>query len=171
MAALLSKSKVLGICGPIQTGDAKLYVDGFAAGAAAAAKANKFKVTAHEVYTGSFSDDSLMATCAKTFVQGDEADVLTGSSQSVVGAIGVAKVGPPGVVRHAVEPVVARAAATSFPRRSTTGTRSCEQMFTAIRGGTLGDATYVIGLGNNGEKIQFNPGYKLSPASRPKARS
>ena len=35
-------------------------------------------------------------------------------------------------------------------------------MFTAIRGGTLGDATYVIGLGNGGEKINFNPGYNLS---------
>ncbi len=163
MAALLSKSKVLGICGPIATGDAKLYVDGFAAGAAAAGKANKFKVTAHEVYTGSFSDDSLMATCAKTFVQGDKADVLTGSSQSVVGAIGVAKsdhlawfgtqwnqstLAPQNVVSSQVynwDPVL-------------------EQMFTAIRGGTLGDATYVIGLGNNGERIQFNSGYKLSPA-------
>jgi basic membrane lipoprotein Med (substrate-binding protein (PBP1-ABC) superfamily) len=163
MAALISKSKVLGICGPIATGDAKLYVDGFAAGAAAAAKADKFKVTAHEVYTGSFSDDSLMATCAKTFVSGDKADVLTGSSQSVVGAIGVAKtdhlawfgtqwnqstLAPSNVVSSQVynwDPILT-------------------QMFTAIRGGTLGGATYVIGLGNNGEKIQFNAGYKLSPA-------
>jgi basic membrane protein A len=163
MAALISKSKVLGICGPIATGDAKLYVDGFAAGAAAAAKANKFKVTAHEVYTGSFSDDSLMATCAKTFVSGDKADVLTGSSQSVVGAIGVARsdhlawfgtqwnqstLAPSNVVSSQVynwDPIL-------------------RQMFTAIRGGTLGDATYVIGLGNGGEKIQFNSGYKLSPA-------
>ncbi len=47
-------------------------------------------MTAHAAYTGSFSDDSLMATCAKSFVS-DGADVLTGSSQSVVGAIGVAK--------------------------------------------------------------------------------
>jgi basic membrane lipoprotein Med (substrate-binding protein (PBP1-ABC) superfamily) len=39
-----------------------------------------------------------------------------------------------------------------------------KQMFTAIRGGTLGGATYVIGLGNGGEKVQFNSGYKLSPA-------
>ena len=61
MAAMLSKSKVLGICGPIATGDAKLYVDGFQAGAKAAAKASKFKVTAHAAYTGSFSDDSVMA--------------------------------------------------------------------------------------------------------------
>jgi basic membrane protein A len=125
MAALISKSKVLGICGPIATGDAKLYVDGFAAGAAAA--------------------------------------VLTGSSQSVVGAIGVAKtdhlawfgtqwnqstLAPSNVVSSQVynwDPILT-------------------QMFTAIRGGTLGGATYVIGLGNNGEKIQFNAGYKLSPA-------
>ncbi len=160
MAALLSKSKVLGICGPIATGDAKLYVDGFVAGAKAAAAASKFKVTAHTVYTGSFSDNSLMASCAKTFV-GNGADVLTGSSQSVVGAIGVAKsdnklwfgtqwnqssLAPHNVVSSQVYnwvPIL-------------------KQMFTAIRGGTLGDATYVIGLGNGGEKINFNPGYNLS---------
>ena len=35
MAAMLSKSHVLGIIGPIATGDAKLYVDGFEAGAKA----------------------------------------------------------------------------------------------------------------------------------------
>ena len=36
MAALLSKTKVLGVIGPIAVGDAKLYVDGFKAGALAA---------------------------------------------------------------------------------------------------------------------------------------
>ena len=146
MAALLSKSHVLGICGPIATGDAKLYVDGFAAGAKAAAKADHFKVTAHTAYTGSFSDDSDMATCARSFVS-DGADVLTGSSQSVVGAIGVAKsdhlawfgtqwsqssLAPHNVVSSQVYnwvPVL-------------------KQMFTDIRGGTKGDATYVIDLGN-----------------------
>ena len=168
MAALLSKSKVLGICGPIATGDAKLYVDGFVAGAKAAATANKFTVTAHTVYTGSFSDDSLMASCAKTFV-GDGADVLTGSSQSVVGAIGVAKsdkklwfgtqwnqssLAPHNVVASQVynwAPIL-------------------KQMFTEIRGGTLGDATYVIGLGNGGEKINFNPGYNLSASVKTEAQ-
>ncbi len=42
-------------------------------------------------------------------------------------------------------------------------------MFTAIRGGTLGDATYVIGLGNGGEKINFNKGYNLAPAVKTEA--
>ena len=36
MAALLSKTKVIGEIGPIAVGDAKLYVDGFKAGALAA---------------------------------------------------------------------------------------------------------------------------------------
>ena len=108
MAALLSKSRVLGIIGPIATGDAKLYVDGFGAGAKAAAAANHFSVTAHTVYTGSFSDDSLMATAAKTFV-GDGADVLTGSSQSVRRSDRRREVRQSGLVRYPMEPDDARA--------------------------------------------------------------
>ena len=95
-----------------------------------------------------------MATAAKTFVSGG-ADVLTGSSQSVVGAIGVAvadnlpwfgtqwsqvSLAPHNVVSSQVynwKPVLT-------------------QMFTEIRAGVRGDATYVIGLGNKGESIQFN---------------
>ena len=34
LAATLSNSKVIGVVGPIETGDAKLYVDGFKAGVA-----------------------------------------------------------------------------------------------------------------------------------------
>jgi len=159
MAALLSKSKVLGICGPISTGDAKLYVDGFAAGAKAAAKASKFKVTSHIVYTGSFSDPTLMTSCAKTFVN-DKADVLTGSSQSVVGAIGVAK------TDHLAWFGTQWNQSTLAPHNVVSSqvynwVPILKQMITAIRGGTLGDATYVIGLGNGGEKVQFNSGYKL----------
>ena len=163
IAALLSKTHTLGVIGPIATGDAKLYVDGFVAGA----KAADPTITCHPVYTGSFSDNSLMASCAKTFV-GNGADVLTGSSQSVVGAIGVAKsdnklwfgtqwnqssLAPHNVVSSQVYnwvPIL-------------------KQMFTAIRGGTLGDVTYVIGLGNGGEKINFNKGYMLSASVKTEA--
>ena len=161
MAALLSKSKVLGICGPIATGDAKLYVDGFVAGAKAAALAKKFKVTAHTVYTGSFSDPSLMASCAKTFVNGDHADVLTGSSQSVVGAIGVAK------SDHKLWFGTQWNQASLAPRNVVSSqvynwVPILKPMFGDIRGGTPGDATFVIGLGNGGEQISFNPQYKIS---------
>jgi len=158
MAAMLSKSHVLGIIGPIETGDAKLYVDGFVAGA----KAYDPKITANPVYTGSFSDDSLMATAAKTFVS-DGADVLTGSSQSVVGAIGVA------AADHIPWFSTQWSQATLAPKEVVSAqvynwVPVLTQMITEIRGGKLGDATYVIGLGNGGEKIVFNPGYPL-PAS------
>ena len=84
IASLMSKTKVLGVIGPIAVGDAKLYVDGFVAGA----KAQSKKTVVNVAYTGSFSDPSLMSKQAAQFVA-QKADVLTGSSQSVVGAITV----------------------------------------------------------------------------------
>ena len=86
IAALMSKSGVLGVSGPVEAGDAKLYVDGFKAGAEAAKPGVQVNVS----YTGSFSDVSLMAAAAETHIAAG-ADMLTGSSQSVVGAIGIAK--------------------------------------------------------------------------------
>ena len=86
LAALSSKSGVLGVAGPVEAGDAKLYVDGFKKGAEQAKQGVKVNVT----YTGSFSDVSLMSAAAETHIKAG-ADMLTGSSQSVVGAIGAAK--------------------------------------------------------------------------------
>ncbi len=86
IAAHMSESGVVGIAGPVEAGDAKLFVDGFAAGAQYA----KPDIRVNISYTGSFSDVSLMAAAANTHIDAG-ADMLTGSSQSVVGAIGVAK--------------------------------------------------------------------------------
>jgi len=168
MAGMISKSHVLGICGPIDVGDAKLYVDGFVAGAKAEAKAAHKSVTTHAVYTGSFSDDSLMATCAKTFVS-DRADVLTGSSQSVVGAIGVAR-------SDHLAWFGTQWSQTSLAPKNVVSSQVynwvpiLKDMITKIRAGKLGGATYVIGLGNSGEKIAFNPGYKLSGSIKAEAQ-
>jgi basic membrane protein A len=86
LAANLSKSGVLGVVGPVEAGDAKLYIDGFVAGA----KSAKPDITVNVSYTGSFGDTALAAEAAKTHISAG-ADVLTGSAQQVVGAIGVAK--------------------------------------------------------------------------------
>ena len=158
MAALLSKSKVLGIIGPINVGDAHLYVTGFKAGALAADP----KATVHTSFTGSFSDDTLMATAAKAYVS-EHADVLTGSSQSVVGAIGVAKhdkVAWFGTQWDQSSLAPSQVAASQVYEWAGV----LKQMITAIRGGVLGGATYTITLGNGGEKIVYNPSYPL-PAS------
>ena len=86
LAAMMSKPHVLGVCGPIAAADDKLYIDGYSAGA----KAAKPSMVVHEVYTGSYSDDTLMESCAKTYVA-DGVQVLSATTQSAVGALGVAR--------------------------------------------------------------------------------
>ncbi len=86
VAATLSESGVLGVVGPIEVGDAKLYIDGFVAGALATDP----EATVNVTYIGSFGDVPLATEAANAHVQ-NGADVLTGSAQMVVGAIGVAQ--------------------------------------------------------------------------------
>ncbi len=85
LAATLSESGVIGVVGPVEAGDAKLYIDGFVAGAVATNPDTQVNIS----YTGSFGDTALAAEAANTHIQAG-ADVLTGSAQQVVGAIGVA---------------------------------------------------------------------------------
>ena len=159
MAAQLSKTKVLGIIGPIDVGDAHLYVVGFKAGALAADP----KATVHASFTGSFSDDTLMETAAKSYVS-EHADVLTGTSQSVVGAIAVAK--QDGVAWFGTQWDQASLAPSQVVASQIYDwTGVLKQIITAIRGGVLGgDQPWIITLGNGGEKIVYNPSYPL-PAS------
>lgn len=156
LAALMSKSKTIGVIGPIAVGDAKLYVDGFAAGAAAAKKGVDVKVS----YTGSFSDASLMSKQAQQFLA-QKADVLTGSSQSVVGAITVAKDNKiPWFGTQWTQASLAPKQVVSSQIYDWTGI--VKTMLTNVRAGKLGGENYVITLKNGGEKIKFNPAYKAS---------
>jgi len=158
MAGLLSKKKVIGVIGPINVGDAELYTGGFKAGALAAAP----KATVHLSFTGSFSDVSLMASAAKSYVS-EGADVLTGSSQSVVGAIGVAK--SDHVAWFGTQwDQSSLAPANVVSSQVYNWAPALRQIFAGIRAGKLGGATYVITLANGGEKIAFNSAYPL-PAS------
>jgi basic membrane protein A len=155
MAGMLSKSHVIGVIGPIDVGDAQLYVDGFKAGVLA----QDPKATVHVSFTGSFSDVSLMASAAKAYVA-DGADVLTGSSQSVVGAIGIAKADK--VAWFGTQWSQASLAPSEVVSSQIYNWAPVlEQIITGIRAGKLGGATYTISLGNNGEKIAFNPKYPL----------
>ncbi len=86
LAANLSESGVIGVIGPIEVGDAKLYVDGFVAGVGAAAP----DMVVNVVYIQSFSDVPLATEAAETHIA-NGADVLTGTAQMVVGPIAIAK--------------------------------------------------------------------------------
>jgi basic membrane protein A and related proteins len=157
VAALLSQSGVLGVSGPVEAGDAKLYVDGFKAGALAAKPAVKVNVS----YTGSFSDVSLMAAAAETHIQAG-ADMLTGSSQSVVGAIGIAKdkkafwfgtqwdqtsLAPTAVVANQVYD----------------WTGVIKDIIASREAGTLGNKSYSLTLANKGLVIKYNDAITLTP--------
>ncbi len=85
MAGLLTDTNVIGVVGPIEVGDAKLYVDGFVEGVASTNPDAEVNV----VYIQSFSDVPLATEAAQTHLA-NGADILTGTAQMVVGPIAVA---------------------------------------------------------------------------------
>ena len=90
LAAKMSKSKIVGIVGPVEAGDAIKYNKGFQMGVTAAGGNVKTRIA----YTGSFNEIVKAGEIAKTHMDAG-ADFLTGSSQQAVGAI-KAVAGKPG---------------------------------------------------------------------------
>jgi len=164
IAGLISKTKVIGEIGPIATGDAKLYIDGFKAGTLA----SNPKATVRVSYTGSFSDPSLMSKQATEYLA-EKADVLTGSSQSVVGAITVAKAN--NVAWFGTQwSQASLAPAQEVSSQVYNWTGVLTQILNGLKAGKLGGASYAITLKNGGEKIEYNPGYHLSSSIKAKAQ-
>ena len=161
LAAKLSKSGIIGVCGPVEAGDAKTYVDGFKKGVADTKKDAKVNV----VYTGSFSDVSLMAAAAETHSKAG-ADVLTGSSQAVVGAIGVAKdkkaiwLGTQALQTALAPDTVGASQVYDF-------SGIVKQMLSLSAKGTKGGTAFEMSLKDGGLKIVYND--KLSIPADAKA--
>src|SRR6266542_989718 len=155
MAAGLSKSKIIGVVGPIEVGDAKLYVDGFKAGARAADPSVDVRVN----YTGSFSDVALASEAANSFVAAG-ADVMTGTAQMVVGAVGVAK--GKNVAWFGTQSNQASLAPTVVVASQVYHWEVVlSQIIDSIRAGTVGGKSFTLNLANDGEVIEFNDGYSL----------
>ena len=120
-------------------------------------------ITVSKTWTGSFSDVALMAEAAKTHIAAG-ADVLTGSSQSVVGSIGAAKdKGQRALVRHAADQApLAPELVVASQLYDWTGV--LKAMIKNNKAGKLGGETYIAELKNGGLKIVYNPGFKLPDA-------
>ena len=82
LAGKMSKSKIVGIVGPVEAGDAVKYNKGFQMGVAAAGGDVRPRVAC----TGSFNEIVKAGEIAKTHMDAG-ADILTGSSQQAVGAV------------------------------------------------------------------------------------
>ena len=160
MAAALTETGVLGVVGPIEVGDAKLFVDGFVAGAGA----QDSGVTVNVVYTESFSDVAKAAETAEAHVS-QGADVMTGSAQMVVGAVGVAQ-------REGVAWFGTQADQTELAPEVVVASQVYEwevvlaQIADAIDRGVKGGEAFTITLANGGLSIAYNDGYGLAAAVR-----
>src|SRR5215208_6484660 len=151
VAATLSTSKIIGVVGPIETGDAKLYVDGFKAGVLSVKPDAKVNVN----YIGSFSDVALASEAASTHISAG-ADVLTGTAQMVVGAIGKAEEANVlwfGTQSNQTELAPSIVVASQVYHWE----GILKEMIAKIQDGTLGGESFVITLANGGEVIEFNP--------------
>ncbi len=82
MAGLLTKTNIIGLVGPVDSGDAARYNRGFILGV----EAVNPDATVNVAYTGSFSDYVRSGELATTQINAG-ADVLTGSSQQAIGAL------------------------------------------------------------------------------------
>lgn len=155
IAASLSKSGIIGVVGPIETGDAKLYVDGFKAGALA----TNPNITVNVNYIGSFSDVALASEAATTHIAAG-ADVMTGSAQMVVGAIGKAK--EANVLWFGTQSNQTSLAPTIVVANQVYHWEiALREMISLIQAGTLGGKTFTANLANGGEVIEFNTDYSL----------
>ena len=160
IAATLSETGIVGVVGPIEVGDAKLYVDGFIEGA----QATNPDITVNVNYIGSFSDVALASEAAQTHIAAG-ADVLTGSAQMVVGAIGVAAangaawLGTQANQTDLSPEVVVASQVYDW-------TVALDDIVSNIQEGILGGTAYTIDLANGGLGIEYNDDFASAEAAQ-----
>jgi len=156
VAAKLTKAKKIGVTGPVEVGDAKTCIDGFTQGVAATDPS----VQVSKTWTGSFSDVAKMTEAAKAHIASG-ADVLTGSSQSVVGSIGAAKEAGNVLWFGTQSDQAPLAPALVVASQIYDWVPSLKDLIGKIKTGDLGGETFVLHLNNNGLKMGLNSGYQL----------
>lgn len=160
ISALLTDSGVIGVVGPLEVGDAQLFVDGFRNGVIATDGTAQVPIT----YTGSFSDVALAAEAAAAHIDVG-ADILTGTAQMVVGAVGVAAENDAlwfGTQSDQAELAPDLVVASQVYHWEVV----LRQIIAGIDSGSLGGETYTIDLSNGGIIIEYNDGYDLPGAVR-----
>ncbi len=149
MAGLMTQSGVIGVVGPIEVGDAKLYVDGFVAGVGA----SNADATVNVVYIQSFSDVPLATEAAETHIA-NGADILTGTAQMVVGAIAVgSENGARWFGTQSSQAELAGDSAVAFQVYKWEVILA--DMIAHIQSGVLGGESYVLTLANGGLVMEF----------------
>jgi basic membrane protein A len=159
LAAKLTKTRLIGVTGPVEIGDAKTYISGFTQGVASVDP----KIRVSKTWTGSFSDVALMTEAAKTHIAAG-ADVLTGSSQATVGSVGAAKENGKVLWFGTQHNQASLAPQQVVACQQYDWNGVLKQMINNRKNGKLGGEKYVATLSNGGLKIIYNPQFKLPSA-------
>jgi len=161
LAGYLTKSKIVGVTGPLEVGDAKTYVDGFTQGVASVDP----KIRVAKSWTGSFSDVAQMTQAARTHVAAG-ADVLTGTSESAVGSIAVAKANGKVLWFGTQQNQTSLAPQVVVASQQYDWTGVLKQIIANRKAGKLGGVNYMARLSNGGLRMIYNPGFKVPPAAK-----
>ena len=102
-----------------------------------------------------------MTEAAKTHIAAG-ADILTGSSQSVVGSIGAAKDNGKVLWFGTQQDQASLAPELVVASQVYDWTGMVKEIIAQHKAGTLGGKTYTLQLKNDGLKISFNPAYTLA---------
>jgi basic membrane lipoprotein Med (substrate-binding protein (PBP1-ABC) superfamily) len=155
LAAALTKSKVIGIIGPVEVGESKRYIDGFKAGVAATNPEVQVNVT----YIGSFSDVVKASEVANGYIA-SSTDIMTGTGQMVIGPIGKANENNVlwfGTQSDQTAPAPKVVVANQVYHWEVV----LDKVIAQVKSGKLGGETFNITLANGGEVIEYNPVYSL----------
>ncbi|MFT7474309.1 MAG: basic membrane lipoprotein Med (substrate-binding protein (PBP1-ABC) superfamily) [Verrucomicrobiales bacterium] len=148
-----SLSDQIGVVGPVDAGDAVAYINGFIKGA----EANGASTSV--VYTGSFSDVALAQSTAEAHAE-NGVGVLTGTSQSAVGAVNVA-------TENDLPWFGTQSNTEAWESDLTVASQVyhwdvvLSEMIEQIEDGTLGGSAMGLTLENGGLVMEFNGCYDL----------
>ena len=156
MAGLMTESGQIGVTGPVEVGDARTYISGFVQGVESVNSDARISQT----WTGSFSDVALMTAAAQTHIS-NGADILTGSSQSVVGSIGAAQEAGDVLWFGTQADQTALAPNLVVASQVYDWTMMLSEMIGNAQNGVYGGETYVLTLENEGLKIGYNPDFDI----------
>lgn len=155
MAAKLTQSKIVGIVGPIDVGDAKLYIEGFEKGV----RDTDPSVQILKVFTGSFGDVALAREAANAHIAAG-ADVLIGTGQMVVGAIAAVEEQGGKVLW-----IGTQASQTNLAPNVVVANQIYDwsvvlrEILQKVENGQLGGEALVITLANKGLYMEYNEGF------------
>lgn len=166
MAGLMTESGRIGVTGPVEVGDARTYISGFVQGVESA----RPDAQVSQTWTGSFSDVALMTAAAQTHIS-NGADILTGSSQSVVGSIGAAKEAGDVLWFGTQADQTSLAPELVVASQVYDWQMMLEEMIMNAQDGVYGGETYTLTLANEGLKVAYNDGFDIPAEVREAAES